>query len=414
MGGSLSSSRSEDEDSKRETPTVPTDDGESSESPPESPSPTDRVQRPAYPLTAARFAFEKAVRRAMRKEAALYEANELKLNGITREIDDERRRFFNPNRSPHLRMRDEIYAINAMMRDRERQRFEEYAAHTQMSEAQAQALRLNEDDEMAAPAVSDLADAPGAAGGRDAPLLAAGGIADGGSHRSGGSGRSSSSSSSWRLTAADRWFAASQSVAQLFREVAHALEGPKPPSEEELAEQEAAAQKALAEAQRQATVDAALEACLQVTMEAALDEAMGEVAASDVGAELVLSANGIGTQQELAPSEVYARAMDRAQREFDRATRAYHRSEHVRLRQHREQARIQTQLKRKRSDRFKSLVEAAVSADGGGGQDCGGVPLRLAALLAPTLAVAKPSKPGGQGRRGSSCSSLTVRCMTHL
>ena len=38
------------------------------------------TDRPHFPLTEARFAYEKAVRRAMRLEQALYDASELKVN----------------------------------------------------------------------------------------------------------------------------------------------------------------------------------------------------------------------------------------------------------------------------------------------------------------------------------------------
>ena len=53
----------------------------------------------------------------------------------------------------------------------------------------------------------------------------------------------------------------------------------------------------------------------------------------------VLTANGIGLEVELAPSEVYARAMEEAHKELERATRSYHRSERERLAKEREQAR---------------------------------------------------------------------------
>ena len=98
--------------------------------------------RPYLPLTQARITCERAARRALRKQNEAYESNENILTGITREIDYERQQFLHPKRERQLLKRDEIYAINAMMRTRECRKFEEYVRDTQMSEVQATAMRL--------------------------------------------------------------------------------------------------------------------------------------------------------------------------------------------------------------------------------------------------------------------------------
>lgn len=267
--------------------------------------------RVAFPLTEARFVYERAIRRAQRLENSLYEKNELKLNGITREIDHERRRF--QSRIEHHRLRDEIYAINEMMRQRERHRFEDYVLSTQMSEAQADAMRLDEPLETAsaegAPdASAAVANAPSA----DLDL----------------------SEPRGRGLALDRWAIAAAALTRLVSDVVEVIDAYRPPTRAEIE----ALERAAAEASRAEKIERALAAALEETIEAAVDEALEE-AALDVGAEHVLTANGIGTERELSPSEVYAVAVQRAQQEFDKVTRAYHRAERCRLAKEREEVR---------------------------------------------------------------------------
>ena len=274
----------------------------------------------------------------MRLEAELYDRNELKLNGITRAIDDEIRRFQHPNRDAMNRRRDEIYALNAMMRQREKRRFEEYVLATEMSEAQADAMRL---EEVAAGAqVAEAVARAEAEAAAEAEVAAA------------------------STTASDRWVAASASLSALLCDMAKAIDAARPPTREEL---EAIARSA-EEEQMASSAGVAVEAAMEAVVEAALDEALGE-AALDVGAEHVLTANGIGIERELAPSEVYKRAMERAQKEFDRATRAYHRSERDRLSRERESARASAIKRRMHSiltplDQTSQVAKPATTADG--------------------------------------------------
>ena len=123
-----------------DTDTVPSE-SSSSESPISS-----HVDLPHLPLTELeRLILERKLRRAQRLQNEAYEANKLKLDGVTRELDEERQRFFHPNRETRLRARDQIYAINELMRQREKRRFEDYVLATHMSEDQASALRLEEE-----------------------------------------------------------------------------------------------------------------------------------------------------------------------------------------------------------------------------------------------------------------------------
>ena len=61
-----------------------------------------------------------------------------------------------------LRRRDEIYSINAMMRQRERKKFEEYRLATGMSDDQAAAMRLAEEAEVAEAPAEQLSASTGA------------------------------------------------------------------------------------------------------------------------------------------------------------------------------------------------------------------------------------------------------------
>ena len=79
------------------------------------------------PLTAAKLAYDKAVNRARLQLEAAYKANENKLDGITRHIDEEKQLFYSKDRAAHRQRRAEIYAINAFLRERERRRYEAYS-----------------------------------------------------------------------------------------------------------------------------------------------------------------------------------------------------------------------------------------------------------------------------------------------
>ena len=294
----------------------------------------------------------------MRVEADLYDANELKLHGITRAVDTERRRFQHPKREALQRQRDEVYALNAFMRDRERRRFEEYVLATSMSDERANAMRL-EDAGTAQAETAEAAEASAAAATEAAEAAAE---ATAAAEVAAGS------------LSSHRWLAVSLST--LLSEVRAAIDAHRPLSTAELD----AIAKSDAEGKLVEQVDLAVEMALSDAMELALDEALEEVA-RDVGAEDVLSqgshgtrhpnasvhsshavvdacsvrvcvcvcvcvcvvqvltANGIGLEVELAPSEVYARAMEEAHKELERATRSYHRSERERLAKEREQAR---------------------------------------------------------------------------
>lgn len=284
-------------------------------------------------------------------ENALYEASELKLNGITRQIDEERRRFEHPNRELFLRRRDEIYAINAMMRERERRRFEEYVLATQMSEERAAAMRL---EESTAPA-ADLA-AAGSASSAD----------------SCGHGDGQPESSHWRQ------------LRRMFSDVVQAIDRARPLSNAELE----AMRQVQKEAARRSMAEEAARMALLTTVDEVLDEVLAE-AAVDVGAEHVLTANGIGIECEVAPSEVYKRAMDAAQREFDKATKAYQRSERARLAKEREELRAAALNRKVALERaFKDVVAIASSP-----QQKGRPPSAKRQTSSPKLATASRSPP---------------------
>lgn len=271
------------------------------------------------------------------------------MNGITRSIDEERRRFNHPNRELFNRRRDEIYAINEMMRQRERRRFEEYVLATQMSEERAAAMRLEE----AAPVTL---------------ATAAGSASEGEASRS--------------RSEPDRW----SKLRQMFTEVVKAVERARPPTDAEL---EAMAQVAR-DAARHTMADESVDAALEAAVEHAIDEALDE-AAADVGAEHVLSANGIGLEEEIAPSEVYKRAMDAAQKEFDRATKAYHRSERARLAKEREDMRTEA-LKRKLG--LERMLKDSMSSSPlhGGGSGGSSTSKEKPSTSSPTNAASSPAK----------------------
>ena len=236
------------------------------------------------PLTEARYAYERAARRALNRENAAYDAAESQLHGITRDIDRERLQFFHPKREQQLRSRDIIYAINASMRQRERRRFDEYALATQMSAEQATAMRLTEVTQ------------------------------------SGGGEMYAEEDASTDVTEEDndglRRHLASM-VAQLCSQFTRTMDEVRPPTQADL--------EALEKAQAEAALNAMVEEALRLAMEAALDaefDAALQEAARDVRPVHVLAANGI-KEPGLPPSEVYAVAITCAQREHDRAIKAH-------------------------------------------------------------------------------------------
>ena len=121
----------------------------------------------------------------------------------------------------------------------------------------------------------------------------------------------------------------------MFNNVVKAIERAKPLTNVELEAMARVAKDAAAHAR----ADEAVELAMQDAIEQ-ISDALDEVV-TDVGAADVLSANGIGLDSELPPSEVYRRAMEAAQREFDRATRAYHRTERARLAKERDEMRAE-------------------------------------------------------------------------
>lgn len=329
---------------------------------PDASSSTERS--PLYPLTEARFAYEKAVKRAMRMENALYEASEQKLNGITRQIDEERRRFEHPNRELFLRRRDEIYAINAMMRERERRRFEEYVLATQMSEERAAAMRL---EEAAAPA--------------------AGLVGEGSSIGRGDSWQGDDRPDHWRQ------------LRRMFSDVVQAIDRARPLTDAELD----AMAKVAKEAARHSLAEEAARMALATMVDEVLDEALAE-AAVDVGAEHVLTANGIDLDCGLPPSEVYKRAMDAAQREFDRATKAHQRSERARLAKEREELRAAALARKLGFERM--LKEALPNSPQQKGRAAAGPESPLSKQASPSAKTASATPLGSALRGGSDSSAL--------
>jgi len=89
------------------------------------------ISRPASvwpgPLTAAKLAYDQAVHHASKRLEAEYHANESKLHGITRRMDDQKQLFYSAVFAKHRQRRMEIYATNSLLRERERQRYEAYS-----------------------------------------------------------------------------------------------------------------------------------------------------------------------------------------------------------------------------------------------------------------------------------------------
>ena len=236
-------------------------------------------------MTEARYAYERAARRALNRENAAYDAAESQLHGITRDIDRERLNFFHPKREQQLHNRDVIYAINAFARQRERRRFDEYALATQMSAEQATAMRLTEVTQ---------------SGGGDEDAETE--IRTDETEESAGDGIHR------RIASA---------IAHVWAHVTHSIEEARPPTQADL--------EALEKAQAEAALHAMVEEALCLAMEAALDgefDAALQEAARDVRPVHVLRAHGVG-EPGLPPSEVYAVAITCAQREHDRAIKAH-------------------------------------------------------------------------------------------
>jgi hypothetical protein len=96
-----------------------------------------------YPLTARALALERAAKLALKQKREAFEKAELELEGFT-EDESIRHRKFNAREPRYHRERAEIYAMNRLMREREQARFEKYVVEQQLSEAVAEAMRLQE------------------------------------------------------------------------------------------------------------------------------------------------------------------------------------------------------------------------------------------------------------------------------
>lgn len=83
------------------------------------------VLPPSYPLSEVRSRFERAAKRARANEVAAYKAAEDDLFGVTKE-EAVRHYQFHKRNEVYLRRRDEIYAISALMREREYARFQTF------------------------------------------------------------------------------------------------------------------------------------------------------------------------------------------------------------------------------------------------------------------------------------------------
>ena len=81
------------------------------------------ISRPASvwpgPLTAAKLAYDQAVHHASKRLDAEYTANESKLHGITRRMDDQKQLFYSAVFAKHRQRCMEIYATNSLLRERE-------------------------------------------------------------------------------------------------------------------------------------------------------------------------------------------------------------------------------------------------------------------------------------------------------
>jgi len=238
------------------------------------------------PLTEAKLALDRAKERAARQRELTYKNNETRLHGVTREIDEERRRFYSCNRDDKNSRRDLIYAINELYRQRENRRLEEYAVSMCSDEAQTNALRLPEPD---ISAVDNR---------RPTPVV----IAE--------EEERPAPPPSW-------WHTLAKSLADMVRNddvrlLSTAELEPLETEAEEVARQE--------ELRAEEAMEAALQAAVDEALEAALEEA-----SCDASAQCILAFHGVPSIKPHTPSEVFAQALARAQKEYDRATSDYNR-----------------------------------------------------------------------------------------
>jgi hypothetical protein len=161
--------------------------------------------------------------------------------------------------------------------------------------------------------------------------------------------------------------------------------------------------KVAKEAARHSLAEEAARMALAAMVDEVLDEALAE-AAVDVGAEHVLTANGIDLDCGLPPSEVYKRAMDAAQREFDRATKAHQRSERARLAKEREELRAAALARKLGFERM--LKEALPNSPQQKGRAAAGPESPLSKQASPSAKTASATPLGSALRGGSDSSAL--------